>query len=241
MRHRTGVLILLLSVSSFCFAVPHAKPAASVAEVAARVHRGPGKLKAGPAMIRGTVAKVSGNEVDVKTATGSVRIKLSQPFRVYARVPGRLTEVKNASFVGVTSVKQRDGTQKATEIHVFAPELRGMGEGSHMMNPSPNPSPSRMTNGSVSAPRMTNGTTSKSRMSNGSVQRKGASSIIVTYRGGSQSIAVPPGVTVTDIKPSRTKLRVGDNVVMMVQSDAHGELSSSKAIRSGKKSADRQN
>ena len=71
-------------------------------------------------------------------------------------------------------------------------------------------------------------------MSNGSVQRKGTSSIIVAYKGGTQTIAVPPGVTVTDIKPSRTKLRVGDNVVMMVQRDSRGGISSNKAIRSGK-------
>jgi hypothetical protein len=209
MRWMTPALVLFFSVSGFPFATA-------------------------PTMIRGTIAKVSANEVDVKTATGAVRVKLAQPFRVYARVPGRLAEVKNTSFVGVTTVKQRDGTEMATEIHVFAPELRGMGEGSHMMSPSPNPSPSRMTNGSVAASRMTDRTASKSRMSNGSVQRKGTSSIVVTYKGGSQTITVPPGVTVTDIKPTQAKLRVGDSVVMMVQKDVHGALTSNKAILSGK-------
>jgi hypothetical protein len=186
-----------------------------------------------PAMVRGTVARVSSNEVEVKTASGDVRVKLSQPFRVYARVPGTLAEVKNSSFVGVTSVKQPNGTEKATEIHVFAPELRGMGEGSHMMSPSPNPSPSRMTNGSVSASRMTNGTATSSRMSNGSVQHMGASSIVVKYQGGSRTIVVPTGVTVTDLKRSQTNLRVGDKVVMIVQHDAHGAMSSNRAIRTG--------
>jgi len=115
MWQRALAPMVLLGLSIFALAAPTAKPT----------------------IVRGTVAKVSGKEVDLKTANGEVRVKLSQPFRVYARVPGSLAEVKNSSFVGVTSVKQPDGTERATEIHVFAPELRGMGEGSHMMSPSP--------------------------------------------------------------------------------------------------------
>jgi hypothetical protein len=45
-------------------------------------------------------------------------------------VPGTL----QGSFVGVTSVPQPDGAQRATEIHIFPEELRGTGEGSYLMN-----------------------------------------------------------------------------------------------------------
>jgi len=40
-------------------------------------------------------------------------------------------------------------------------------------------------------------------MSNGSVKHAGGSTIEVKYQGGVQTIAVPSGVTVTEIKPSQ--------------------------------------
>jgi len=86
---------------------------------------------------------------------------------VYDREPGKLADVKDNSFVGITTVKQPDGSEKATEIHIFPEELRGMGEGSRMM--AQNPAGGRMTNGAVSSSRMTNGAATQSRMSNGSV------------------------------------------------------------------------
>jgi len=43
-------------------------------------------------------------------------VTLTQPFQLFARAPGDLANVKDSSFVGVTSVKQSDGTEKATEI-----------------------------------------------------------------------------------------------------------------------------
>src|SRR6185312_5446515 len=171
-------------------------------------------------MVRGTVEKVSPHEVAIKTSNGEVRVVLGKQFRVYSRVQGHLADVKNSRFVGVTSVKQSDGRQKATEIHIFPEELRGLGEGSHMMNPSPNPVPSRMTNGAVSHPRKS----SHSRMSNGSIRRVGASTIVVNYRGGSQTILVPPGVTVTELKRTGSAIRPGERVVLMAHKGAKGEL-----------------
>ncbi len=49
--------------------------------------------------------------------------------------------------MGVTSVKQADGTELATEIHIFPEELRGLGEGSYMMNLTAGGDNNRMTNG----------------------------------------------------------------------------------------------
>ena len=118
-----------------------------------------------PIMLRGTVVSVSANQLVLKSDTGAVTVRLAQPFHLYVRAPSDLSHVKENSFIGVTTVKQPDGSEKATEIHVFPEELRGIGEGSRMM--APNAGASRMTNGNVSASRMTNGTASQSRMSNG--------------------------------------------------------------------------
>ena len=60
-------------------------------------------------------------------------MKLVQPFHLYAGVPGDLSHLKDTNFVGVTSVKQPDGTERASAIGILPEELRGVGEGSYMM------------------------------------------------------------------------------------------------------------
>ena len=104
-----------------------------------------------PIMLRGTVTSVSANQLVLKSDTGAVTVALTQPFHFYVRAPSDLAHVKQSSFIGVTTVKQADGSERATEIHVFPEELRGLGEGSRMMAPDTSRGPSRMTNGNVSA------------------------------------------------------------------------------------------
>lgn len=187
--------------------------------------------------IRGTVASITPTDVVVAAPAGNVTVKLTQPFQVYAREPGKLGDVKDNVFVGVTSVKQPDGSEVATEIHTFPEALRGLGEGSRIMTTNPNASAggaSRMTNGAVTGSRMTNGTASPSRMSNGTVATSNGSTLVVQYAGGSQTITVPSTTTVTEIKPSSKSLAVGDQVVIMAKKQADGTFSASTALLSGK-------
>ena len=58
-----------------------------------------------------------------------VSVTMGQPFKVYSRTPAAMADVKPSSFIGVTTVKQADRSELATEIHVFPEELRGLGEG----------------------------------------------------------------------------------------------------------------
>ena len=89
-----------------------------------------------PIMLRGTVVSVSANQLVLKSDTGTVAVALTQPFHFYVRASSDLSHVKQSSFIGVTTVKQADGSERATEIHVFPEELRGVGEGSRMMAPA---------------------------------------------------------------------------------------------------------
>ena len=161
-------------------------------------------------------------------------VKLMQPFHLYVRVPGDLSHLKDTNFVGVTSVKQPDGTERASAIGILPEELRGVGEGSYMMNQAAGATPSRMTNGNVSASRMTNGTASESRMSNGSVKRTDASTLTVQYQGGVQKITVPADTPVHEYQLTATKPVVGDRVSVWARKAADGSLSSSTGILSGK-------
>jgi len=183
-----------------------------------------------PIMLRGTVVSVSANQLVLKSDTGTVTVRLTQPFHLYARAPSDLAHVKQSSFIGVTTVKQSDGTERATEIHVFPEELRGVGEGSRMMAPDKSAAASRMTNGNVSASRMTNGTASQSRMSNGNVSSTKGSSLVVQYAGGSQTVTVPPNTPVTELKLASKAIAAGDRVVVLATRAADGSLTADKAI-----------
>jgi hypothetical protein len=196
----------------------------------------PAKNPDGMVLVRGTIVSASDSAVQVKTADSNVSVKLVQPFHLYSREASTLASVKNTSFVGVTSVKQADGTELATEIHIFPEELRGLGEGSYMMNPTAGGDNNRMTNGSVSASRMTNGTaTAPSRMSNGNVTQTNGSTLEVQYQGHDRKITVPPNVTVTELKLTSQKLAVGMPVALMVKKGADSIMTSGKGVMMVKK------
>jgi hypothetical protein len=180
-----------------------------------------------PATLRGTIASINDTTVTVTTSSGSQVVHIVAPLHVYTRTKSDLSHVTPNAFVGITSVAQADGSQRATEIHIFPEALRGTGEGSRMMDTTGG-SASRMTNGSVST--TTAGAGTGSRMTNGSVtptRGTGGTSYTVTYEGGTQTIAIPPNVAVTAITPTQTKPAVGANVIVIATKDAAGRQNSS--------------
>ena len=175
-----------------------------------------------PSPVRGTLKSVSDTALIISTASGDVHVRITPPLNVYTRTPSDLAHVTPTSFVGVTSVTAPDGSQRATEIHVFPEELRGTGEGSRPMTPTPEgASASTMTNGSVSASRMTNGTVGAS---------AGGNSITVRYQGVSRTIAIPANVAVTAITATKQKLTQGTNVIVLATKGPDGGLSASTVM-----------
>jgi hypothetical protein len=174
---------------------------------------------AGITPVRGVVMSVSRDVLTVNSQTGPVKIQLGSRLKVYKRTPSDVTHVNSESFVGVTSVTQPDGSERATNINIFPEELRGIGEGSYLMNPDPaqSASRSRMTNGTVAGP--------ASRMTNGTVSTKsGASTLSVQYSGGMQTISVPRDVSVTALTPTADKLKPGDNVFVLAKTQKDGSF-----------------
>lgn len=187
-----------------------------------------------PVTVRGSVVSVSGNQLAIKVDTGTVNVTMTQPFGFYTRVASNLSNVKEGTFIGVTSVKQSDGSERATEIHIFPEALRGTGEGSRMMAPNAGSSGSRMTNGNVSTSRMTNGAVAPSRMSNGSVSSTNGSNMVVQYSGGSQNVTVPPNTPVTELKAAGRSIAPGDQVAVLAKKAPDGSLTADKAISTAK-------
>lgn len=235
-RKQTRPIVLLATCSLVLAACSRQPGAARGDSAAGELSQAAGTATATP-MVRGTVATVSESELGVKTDSGVVTVRLTRPVQVYDRQPSSLANVKENSFIGVTTVKQPDGSERATEIHIFPEALRGVGEGSRMMTQETTArdgSGRRMTNGSVSGSRMTNGTAEPARMSNGSVASTTGSTLVVQYAGGSTKVTVPPNTPVTEIKLVTKSVAVGDRVVVVATKDADGSLVSSRVMLAGK-------
>lgn len=173
--------------------------------------------------VKGKLQKVSSDSLDIQTPTGVQHVKIKQPLTTYGRESSDLKQVTSGSFIGVTSVKQPDGTEQAKEIHIFPAELKGAGEGSNVIDAA---SQSRMTNGSVSRSGSSN---SSSRMTNGTVEKKsGGADLVVQYQNGAQTISVPSNVQVTKVVPKDQTLNAGDTVYAATEKQPDGTLATNK-------------
>jgi hypothetical protein len=141
--------------------------------------------------LRGTIEKVDGNTLSVKTRDGAAAtLTLTGNATIVGVVKASLAEIKEGSFIGSGAMPQPDGSQKALEVHIFAETQRGTGEGHRPWDGAPN---STMTNGTVGA----------------TVTGVDGGTITVKYKEGEKQIVVPPGVRIVryeignagDLKP----------------------------------------
>ena len=243
-------VLLALSLGSGCSRQDSSEGAATQDSSSSKTGAAGTSTASNDTIVRGTLKDVSGSVIcadHVRPPSGDVRVALTSPSKVFTRAPADLSRVSDHVFIGVTSVPQPDGTQRATEIHIFPEELRGLGEGSRPMGAPSSGSGGSMTNGSVSNSRMTigsatmtNGSASMSNgsatMTNGTASMKNGSSggagrtMTVVYTGGSQTIAVPPNVSVTEIVATSTKLAPGMSVVIPAMRRPDGTLTTSRIM-----------
>jgi len=195
--------------------------AAQVAPVIARAQTAP-QISG----VKGKLEAATHDSISIQTPSGIVRDAIKQPLTTYRQAPSDLSHVTSSSYVCVASAKQSDGTEVATQIKIFPPELRGAGEGSSMMDAAPGAmTHSRMTNGSVSRPLSA---MSHSRMTNGTVQKGNGTTLVVHYQNGAQTISVPAGVPVTQVVPGKVTLVPGDTVYAATTKQPNGTLTTNK-------------
>ena len=97
--------------------------------------------------VAGTIDKVEGNTLYIKSASGPVSLTLTDNALIVARVKASATDIKAGDYVATGGVPQPDGTQKAVELRIFPESMRGNGEGHRPGWPgAPN---GTMTNGGV--------------------------------------------------------------------------------------------
>ncbi len=101
-----------------------------------------------PTRVRGTVEKVDGQNLTVKSRDGQeLTIVLAPNVTVAYLVKKSLADVKSGDFVATTSTKGTDGKNHAVELRIFPEAMRGLGEGQYPWDLIPQ---SLMTNATVS-------------------------------------------------------------------------------------------
>jgi hypothetical protein len=80
--------------------------------------------------VRGTIDRMEDPVYIVKSRDGSeLKVSLADNPGVTAVVKASLSDIKKGSFVGVASMPQADGGQRALEVLIFPEAMRGVGEG----------------------------------------------------------------------------------------------------------------
>ncbi len=134
-----------------------------------------------PTRIRGTVEKLDGQNLMVKSRDGeSLTIALAPNFTVVAVAKRKLSEIKPGDFVASTSIKGADGKLRSVEVRIFPESMRGAGEGQYPWDLKPD---SMMTNATVAA-------------INGTADSADGETLKVTYKGGESELIVGPNVPV---------------------------------------------
>src|ERR1700759_3766353 len=142
-----------------------------------------------PARIRGTVEKLDGQTLIVKSRDGQpVSIALAPNFTVRAVLAKTIADIKPGDFVASTSVKSPDGKLQAIEVHILPESLRGVArEGQYPWDLAP---------GSL----MTNATAAQiTAAPQGQV-------IKVTYKDGEAEVNIPPGTPIVGYVPGDPSL-----------------------------------
>jgi len=128
--------------------------------------------------LRGVIEKVDGNSVTAKSDKGDeLKLNLADKMLVVALVKASLADIKDGDFIGSGAMPQPDGSQKAIEVHIFAEQMRGTGEGFRPWDGAPN---STMTNGTVG----------------NTVTGVDGPVITVKYKDGEKKIMVTPDVPI---------------------------------------------
>jgi hypothetical protein len=158
--------------------------------------------------IRGTIERVEGPVYVIKNREGAeVKLTVTDPPLFVAIVKSTMADIKPGMFVGATGMTQRDGSQKAIEVHIFPESMRGTGEGHYDWDLKPN---AKMTNANVEQ----------------TVAGVDGPVLSVKYRDGEKKVLVTPETAVvTYVAGSRDDLKPGTRIfVGAAKKQADGSL-----------------
>jgi hypothetical protein len=145
----------------------------------------------------GTIERVEGRTLVVKTRQGEVKVNLADKLAVYGVVKATLADIKPGAFIGVGAMPQPDGSQKAIQVMVFSEVQRGTGEGHR---PWVRPG-STMTNATVET----------------TVGSVSGQVVMVKYKGGEKKVVVPSEAVIRAyVVGDRSELKPGAAIAIAI-------------------------
>jgi hypothetical protein len=164
-----------------------------------------------PTRIRGTVEKLDGQTLTVKSREGpQLTIALAPNFTVSAVVKKSLADIKAGDYIGAASTKGTDGKLHALEVLIFPEAMRGTGEGERPWDLTPD---SLMTNATVS----------------GVTAAPQGQALKVTYKGGESEIIVAPNTPIVTFGPGDASLlKPGAAIITTALKKPDGSLSANR-------------
>jgi hypothetical protein len=178
-----------------------------------------------PERMRGTLETVEGDQLGVRTREGQmVEVRLKQDSGIFVVTPTSLEDIEAGDFVGITSI-EASGRRLALEVHLFAEDLRGVGEGHYPWDLVDEPN--MMTNATIAE-----------------IKEVGEDrELEVTYAEGEgeqktegeQTIFVPPDAPIVLIEQRGTRevLAPGKAVFLMVEPSEAGPQAVATVIGEG--------
>jgi len=164
-----------------------------------------------PTRIRGTVDKLDGQNLMVKSRDGqTLTIELAANVAVITLVKKSVADIKAGDYVASTGVKGTDGKIHAVEVRIFPETLRGTGEGQRAWDAKPD---GVMTNATV-----------------GKVDQAPQGPVLhVTFKGTESEYTVGPDVPVLANGPGDISLlKPGVAVFVIALKHEDGKLTSAR-------------
>ena len=166
---------------------------------------------AAPTRVRGTVEKLDGQTLAIKTREGPVAtIALAPNFTVNGVVKKELSDIKEGDYVGVASLKGTDGKLHALEVLIFPEAMRGTGEGHFPWDLQPE---SLMTNAAVA----------------GVAAAPTGRTLKLAHKGQETEIVVGPEAPIVTFQPADASLlKPGAAVFLTAQKQPDGTLTAAR-------------
>jgi hypothetical protein len=157
-----------------------------------------------PVRIRGTVEKLDGHNLTVKSRDGeSVAITLADNVGIVYLVKKSMADIKSGDYLASTGIKGTDGKIHAIEVRIFPEALRGAGEGQFPWDLKPDTVMTNATAGQIS------------KSPDGNV-------VTVTYKGTTSDYTIDPTTPIFTYDQGDTSLLVPGAAVFVVATKKDG-------------------
>ena len=151
-----------------------------------------------PVRIRGTVEKLDGHNLTVKSRDGeSVAITLADNVGIVYLVKKSMADIKSGDYLASTGIKGTDGKIHAIEVRIFPEALRGAGEGQFPWDLKPDTVMTNATAGQIS------------NSPDGNV-------VTVTYKGTTSDYTIDPTTPIFTYDQGDTSLLVPGAAVFVI-------------------------